>query len=1220
MANITSLLKYSLKTNIVKSILFEIISNTSRYFYTFGRCLPWPEVIGPRSANIFTVERTNNVVRITTRTPHGLFVNDKIIVSANALTQINNPPATSPKTIVQAERSAGVVTITTQTPHGFVVGSTVEINSDIDAIDGIFTVTERIGGTNSVAFKYAHPGNNINLTTDIDGTASLYTAFTVTDVINDLTFTYNKTGPNIPSVAEVGEVYSVERDVISNENDPPSVSDNYPYELEVRNEMLVMKLIDSNDVSIVVPRTNWQPGITYDMFDEYSGDRLSYTGATSLAQAKFYVLTDEFNVYKCIFNNNDKPSSIKPTSTSPTSEELTLADGYVWKFMYTIPIALRNKFLTSEYMPVLSALTNQFYSSGSITNYSIVSSGNGYIANTYKIKSFDITNNGSGYTNVSSAAGNNFTILSIQRTGGELTITVDTNHNVSSANTPGGAIRIFPSVSSVTVGGNVVPLDIITTQNPNGIHVIKEVNSANSFTIENAGADIPLTNISGLVRLTGAFIEFPSVSGGTQAKAYISEYGSGGTIEKIVVVNQGSGYLAPPIATITMTNGLTPTLPVEYNINYDFKDTTNGYTEVVVEGDGYNLKNPYSLKQVIINNNQRGVFNSVITGEIFDFPEPDLEEGRKPSVSVAFRPITKSYNIIESGRIDLNGGTAVITVSGTSTTSATISNVVRGSNIVTVTTLADHTFLTGQTVIVSANTNTGINGTFTITGVPSSNTFTYSQTGTDIASASDSGTITVLSYSIGDQITVSGSTVGGGVFNGTHTITNIVGLNIFFLLVGPEILGVTDTGSVVNVAGELGYEVDTVTVTDEGYGYSKPFIFGDTASDNYFSVFANDLTTNGFNCSLDENNQKNSAVLLPLLNSFGQIETLQIVEPGVGYTYAFINVKGYKKVGGSLVQMTPQNTAGFRDANIQLRFSVGDIDSRQSTVELLAKEGSISCIKVENGGQNYASGTRIVVLGDGSGCQAVPEIADGKIVKVTILNPGTGYTKADAYISGPMTGNNPLSITPVTNGTGALVRAILSPKGGHGRDAISELYGRSIYFTSRLSNEKNKGIVTQISGISSSNDYRQVTILKNPSKYEANEYYAGSFGSACILVGVNVTSNNTIAFNNIFQDDVLELSTDPSKKFVVVEKQLTRLGKDLTNKYYLVLQTVDNYIPEINSVLSKVTSTSTYSIIISSLQLPEFNKFTGDMLYINNRTAFTPSEQQTVVVSTLINF
>lgn len=72
-----------------------------------------------------------------------------------------------------------------------------------------------------------------------------------------------------------------------------------------------------------------------------------------------------------------------------------------------------------------------------------------------------------------------------------------------------------------------------------------------------------------------------------------------------------------------------------------------------------------------------------------------------------------------------------------------ISNIARTSNIVTVTTTTTHNYAVGQTVVVNAVTNTSINGTFTIASVPTSTTFTYIQTGTNIPSAADTGTTVV---------------------------------------------------------------------------------------------------------------------------------------------------------------------------------------------------------------------------------------------------------------------------------------------------------------------------------------------------------------------------------------------------------------------------------------------------------------------------------------------
>jgi hypothetical protein len=73
--------------------------------------------------------------------------------------------------------------------------------------------------------------------------------------------------------------------------------------------------------------------------------------------------------------------------------------------------------------------------------------------------------------------------------------------------------------------------------------------------------------------------------------------------------------------------------------------------------------------------------------------------------------------------------------------SKTISNVARTSATATITTSTDHTLVAGDIVVVSGLTNTALNGTHTITTVPTSTTFTYTTaTSGTIASSSDAGT------------------------------------------------------------------------------------------------------------------------------------------------------------------------------------------------------------------------------------------------------------------------------------------------------------------------------------------------------------------------------------------------------------------------------------------------------------------------------------------------
>ena len=106
-------------------------------------------------------------------------------------------------------------------------------------------------------------------------------------------------------------------------------------------DMIAAKKIGSTDVSHVVPRYNWTSGSNY----------FAYNNANNaLFDQQFYVMTDDYNVYKCLANNNASGTSTnKPSGTGASI--ITTADSYKWKFMYQISAARALKFVTPSYFP-----------------------------------------------------------------------------------------------------------------------------------------------------------------------------------------------------------------------------------------------------------------------------------------------------------------------------------------------------------------------------------------------------------------------------------------------------------------------------------------------------------------------------------------------------------------------------------------------------------------------------------------------------------------------------------------------------------------------------------------------------------------------------------------------------------------------------------------------------------------------------------------------------
>jgi hypothetical protein len=116
---------------------------------------------------------------------------------------------------------------------------------------------------------------------------------------------------------------------------------------EERNLRLQLQSIKSaEDVSYVVPRNNWTAGTIYTGWDDNT------SGYPSIP---YFVITDDNSVYMCLKQGRDNTgaavaSTVKPTGASVNS--FLTADGYMWKFLYTLTAGDANKYLTANYIPV----------------------------------------------------------------------------------------------------------------------------------------------------------------------------------------------------------------------------------------------------------------------------------------------------------------------------------------------------------------------------------------------------------------------------------------------------------------------------------------------------------------------------------------------------------------------------------------------------------------------------------------------------------------------------------------------------------------------------------------------------------------------------------------------------------------------------------------------------------------------------------------------------
>ena len=137
----------------------------------------------------------------------------------------------------------------------------------------------------------------------------------------------------------------------TDDSTPPTPVDSPNDEYDAYRNMVALKKISTSDISHAIVRRDWTTGTTYDEYrHNYSSSNTSHNSKTTLWDSLFYVVTDDYNVYKCIANDNNTASTVKPDHTTLATP--TESDGYQWKFMYSISASDVIKFVTNDFIPV----------------------------------------------------------------------------------------------------------------------------------------------------------------------------------------------------------------------------------------------------------------------------------------------------------------------------------------------------------------------------------------------------------------------------------------------------------------------------------------------------------------------------------------------------------------------------------------------------------------------------------------------------------------------------------------------------------------------------------------------------------------------------------------------------------------------------------------------------------------------------------------------------
>jgi len=292
--------------------------------------------------------------------------------------------------------------------------------------------------------------------------------------------------------------------------------------------MLFGKRVTSNDVKHMIPKNTWTSGTVYSMYEHDNADLLS---------EDFFVVVNEsslYHVFKCLYNNNGAESTVQPSFSDTSADDTfyeTTADGYQWKYMYTVDSTTFNKFSTLDFMPVVeNANVSGNAVSGAIDVITVTTGGagyNNYISGQFNSGGIRISGNNIAYgiSNTASSTNGFYTDCYIYITSGTgngqyKRITNYINDGTDkkiilespfSSNVDSTSIYSISPIVEITSDGNqtvnCVARALINSSSSNSIYKIEIIDRGADYRIASASVlysnVVPVSNTAGLKVIIG---------------------------------------------------------------------------------------------------------------------------------------------------------------------------------------------------------------------------------------------------------------------------------------------------------------------------------------------------------------------------------------------------------------------------------------------------------------------------------------------------------------------------------------------------------------------------------------------------------------------------------------------------------------------------------------------------------------------------------------------
>jgi len=368
--------------------------------------------------------------------------------------------------------------------------------------------------------------------------------------------------------------------------------------------------------------------------------------------------------------------------------------------------------------------------------------------------------------------------------------------------------------------------------------------------------------------------------------------------------------------------------------------------------------------------------------------------------------------------------------------------------------------------------------------------------------------------------------------------------------------------------------------------------------------------------------------------TFTDLEPREAGTSGDGYVWKY------------LYTIKPSDIIKFDSTNfmpVPLNWETGTDNS--AVRDNAATSGQLKIVTITNRGVGLGTAnrtyTRVPIKGDGTGAEATVVINNNsKVESVTISSGGSGYTFGTLDISA---GNVP------TGTTSPVFDVIIPPQDGHGANIYRELGARNALIYSRIENDtENPDFIT-------GNQISRIGIIQNPEAYNSSQNLDLDKASAVYalkLTGIGYSSTTftpdsfitqTIGVGSTAVGRVI--SYDQTTGVLKYWQDRTTAGfntngtKNTSPIYGFVLNrfTANPNGGSINilggsSTLSIQTSFTGISTVINNrtyylgqtfiqgIAEPEVKKYSGNIIYVDNRPSITRSSSQKEDIKVILQF